>query len=300
MSRRVLLVWMACGCGRLGFDETAANVFEPDAASDGGVMEMSNCWAAWRTSSFSLAAPVMLDTLAVGNQRLSNPVLSATSLSLSYVSNTGLGDIMIAMRTAIDRPWMPTGPIAELETPDEEGRFATTPDELLGIYVRGTPLQLVETRRTTTGEAWGPPSPAPFVANTSVTNLYDPEITQDGLRLYYSNGTNLLVATRASRDDAFAAPQIVEVAATSPSDPVVSPDEQVMVFSSPGVTLRDLYIATRDHADGMFGPPMKLPGPLINTDMNDEGDADLSTDGCELVFSSNRNGRQIWSSRVMQ
>ena len=224
---RVAVLGLVCACGRVGFDDVTG---VDSRGLDGGMIEATSCWSAWDPESLVLDAPVMLDTLVDGTQRLANPVLSPTSLVLSYVSNTGAGDIMSATRTAIDQPWIPAGPITELDTTEEEGRFVTTLDGLVGIYVRGNPTRLVETRRATSRDPWGPPSASPFVDNTSAANFYDPEIARDGLRVYYSNGADILVATRTSRDAAFAGPTVVDITGTtSVADPVLSPDERVLV-----------------------------------------------------------------------
>ena len=144
-----------------------------------------------------------------------------------------------------------------------------------------------------------------------LTDVYDPELSADGLRLYYSwregnAAQQIFMAERPSRSEPFASG--VEVAGLdseqSEADPTLSPDEQVIVFASlrpGGLGGTDLWYAVGSPGVGLtFDPPQLMPG--INSAESD-GETFLSADGCELYFSSRRPGgvgsADIYRARVL-
>jgi Tol biopolymer transport system component len=146
------------------------------------------------------------------------------------------------------------------------------------------------------------PSDQALVAsvNTSNDSYFDPFLTKDGLRLYLApilTGApqQITVTTRTGIDQNFPASVPVPVINSvngSESDPAVSPDDRIIVFSSHrpagvGLGASNLWYATRQNPTADFGTPELIP--TVNSD-EDDGDPMLTADGCELYFSSTRNG----------
>jgi len=115
--------------------------------------------------------------------------------------------------------------------------------------------------------------------------------------LYFAADTvgpkfQLLVAERTTATGDFGAPVPVPGtpdASLNKGDPTLYADEQLLVFSSFKMNATaDLAYATRSSATGSFGMAMAIP--TVNTDSN-EFDPQLSADGCDLYFASDRGGR---------
>lgn len=130
-----------------------------------------------------------------------------------------------------------------------------------------------------------------------LSSVYDPELSADGLRLYYAwhpagGSQQIFVAERPSRSEPFAAGVEVEGvdSGQADADPTLSADERVIVFASMrpgGLGDSDLWYARRSSRGVAFDPPQLVPN--INSAASD-GEAFLSADGCELYFASRRAG----------
>jgi Tol biopolymer transport system component len=134
--------------------------------------------------------------------------------------------------------------------------------------------------------------------NAGGGDRFDPFLAANGTRLYFAptqpTRQHLAVATRATTNDDFSAPmELMGISDRSKpdADPAVSQDERILVYSSQrnitGLTGSNLWYATRADAQGSFGAPKPIPGVNSN---QDDVDPMLSADGCELYFSSNRDG----------
>ena len=129
---------------------------------------------------------------------------------------------------------------------------------------------------------------------------YDPHITPDGLDLYYApnqgSGQAIVFASRASTSDSFAVVRTMTELSTPPySDPSVSPDELVIAFATGSPA--DLYMATRTDRTDQFQTPVRVP--TVNSTAR-ETDSELTHDGCQLYFSSDRTGnREIYVADVI-
>jgi Tol biopolymer transport system component len=150
-------------------------------------------------------------------------------------------------------------------------------------------------------------SPAVNLASVNTdASEYSPSISTDGLTLIFGspdrpgaagNG-DLWIATRASTSDAFGppAPMALDTAVWE-GDPDLSFDGRVVYFDRgpAGSGARDLYVATRDSAQGPFTGAALVPG--VSGEGYDGG-ASISADGLELFFTSDRAGRNdIWVAR---
>lgn len=132
--------------------------------------------------------------------------------------------------------------------------------------------------------------------NSFGNDRFDPFLNGDATRLYLAPVTGerqrLAVAVRDSVAADFGTPTEIDVDPQpdrDDSDPAVSIDERILVFSSRrtggGAGGSNLWYATRADARSAFGPPSVIPG--VNSEM-DDGDPMLSADGCELLFASTR------------
>ena len=101
--------------------------------------------------------------------------------------------------------------------------------------------------------------------------------------------------------------QQVPLSVSPAADPTLSPDERVLIISTvaSGASSTDLYYATRTTRDDDFRVIGPVPG--VNVATQSEGDAELSSDGCELYFSAtNADGtqtalpRDLYVARVVQ
>ena len=122
-----------------------------------------------------------------------------------------------------------------------------------------------------------------------------PELTPDGLKLWFSGGGDLWISSRNSLDAPFgkrinAGTQINDGASWD-SEPTLSADRLTLVFYSdrgPNKKDQNLWMSVRSQANGVFDNPVKL-GDEINTPAWETCPA-LSADGLTLIFSSTRPG----------
>jgi Tol biopolymer transport system component len=143
------------------------------------------------------------------------------------------------------------------------------------------------------------PFAAPVQLPGPVNQLSDdewaPAVSADELSLYFycfrSGGPgapDLWHATRASRTDLFSPPTpLSEVSSTArESSPSVTGDDLLIAFASDvGGGMEDLYLASRASRADSFGAPVK------NDELSsalDDGSPELSADGLEVMFQSNR------------
>lgn len=134
-----------------------------------------------------------------------------------------------------------------------------------------------------------------------------PRVSPDELTLYFcsqraSSADDLWRATRSARSDAFGAPTVVSELNSSGNDAGASltPDGKLVLFASDrsgGVGGMDIYRATRENTANPFSPP-ELVAELSSS--ADDFDVQLSADGQEVFFASNRNSvnYRLWRAAV--
>ena len=121
--------------------------------------------------------------------------------------------------------------------------------------------------------------------NGNFGNMY---FTRCGKENVTINGCQIYMAPKQGRS--WGEPELVDLGGDSTSvfgHPAISPDETMLVFSSPktgGAGGKDLWVATRQTSSGAFSSPRNL-GPQINT-VSDEVFPHLRGDSV-LYFSSN-------------
>jgi hypothetical protein len=281
-----------------------------DGANDGTVLPdggLLDCWAAWKSGTPSFTAPQLVTELN-SDKREQDPEFSADALTIYFVRADVIHRATRPTRTA---PFDASTPISEIDAAGNESRFTITSDGALAVFesrrVGGEGGADLWQTTLGLGGLFGTPTQTPLASVNDALNQFDPELTSDGLRLYYASFDNgfgtILVASRASRADAFgpAAPISTDLdATTSMFDPSLSPDELVLVFGTPsGIGGTDIHFATRTSKND----PFTSRGKIQDLDaLASNGDAEVSSDGCTVIFGSDRAGgqgsRDLWMSQL--
>jgi Tol biopolymer transport system component len=168
----------------------------------------------------------------------------------------------------------------------------------------------LQTTRQMTEFVWGKPINLGPVVNSAADEFY-PEISADGLSLYFSDGlwswssdlnlrpggfglSDLWVATRETTEDDWSTP--VNLGPTIngssyDSGPSISNDGLTLYFASSrsgGTGGNDLWMTTRSTVFEPWSPPINL-GTTVNSSAHDV-EPDISADGLVLFFMSTRSG----------
>lgn len=271
------------------------------------------CWSAWLDGTVNLGVPTRVAELNVQGTGSLNPSISFDGLEI-YLARGGTVtgvDLLRATRTSRDAPFGTPQLVTELQTALDESRISLTAEGLVGVFTSsrtGTVggLDLWQTKRASLTSEWREITATPFASINNASSQFDPEITPDGLDLYYAppeNGRQSIVhASRRAVADAFGLPTVVAIAGgglTNFYDPAIAPDQRVLVFTGEvGMASDDLYYVTRASVDAAFGPAVLVP--VVNSSTHD-GDVDISADGCTLYFVSDRGGLdEIYAADVIR
>ncbi|MGH9886440.1 MAG: hypothetical protein ACREBE_12975 [bacterium] len=285
-----------------GLDAASLDAASLDGAGLDGAIGAGDCLARWLNGTVAFAVPRELASLSsAGNE--GGPWISGDRLTLYFTSGANEPAIYRASRASVGLDFgtvqlissvgLDSGPSL---TADETAlvfssvRPSTTYDSEIYIAVRSDPqTEFGSADKKHLGNL-----------NSSVQNLVDPFFAADGRKLYLAYnpvvGSGLLrigLTTRADTVSDFGPPIAVPVISALDAvnrAPAVSKDERIIVFSSDrsgGSGGTDLWYATRPDAAHDFGAPALIPG--VNSPASDD-DPMLSADGCELYFSSSRNG----------
>lgn len=277
-----------------------------DAGSD--ALVPGGCWGKWLDGTATPDTPAIITQLstsmAEGNGSLADGDLT---VFFSRPAVLGANDVYRATRTTPTGAFATPAQVAELSTPSIDGRLTLSADGSFGVLASerlggAGGSDLWSTSRI--GGVFTSPTQKAVEDLVTAVDQFDPELSPDGLTLYYSQaaqpGQVLMVARRATTADKFTAPEVISIegASTVIADPTVSPDGRVIVFAS-GTSSNelDLYVVTRSAPAAKFGAARRLS---INSPQID-ADPELAQDGCTLVFSSNRmgaQGRDLWISAV--
>jgi Tol biopolymer transport system component len=275
------------GCGRVGFDSSVVS-------TDGAIASRAECWDRWKTGQLVIGAPRKLAELGTG--KLANPSISTDGATL-YVERVDANeDLFAAERTGFAEAWSTASRLEALATTAREARLSTSGDGMLGVFTsnRSGNSDLWITQRDTPDGTFGAPTQTLVAALKTTKNELDPELTMDGRRIYYApyDGTNqeIRVAQRELGGNFAFVRTLSELQISiAVADPSLSPDETVIAFSSGATEAQnELYYATRPNRDAQFGTPQKLPS--VNISGINDGDIDVSADGCEIYFASTRDG----------
>jgi len=305
LGARVVVVAVVAGgpgCGRIGFaaHDDAATIDAPVAALiDAPAAAASDCWAAWRQPTPALDPIVKLAALDTDAMDERDPSLGDDGLTLYY-------DVGVAGASYATHAYAAT-------RPDRDSPFAAPTDlvqldsaDVSKLAVGGSDLEMVISAEYDggvndedlwTGARGSATTPWPMPVATSTGNVnnanhqLDPQLSADALTLYYSELTpdltsqRIMRTTRPSLHSPFAAPAVVDTGSTdSVGDPAVSPDETLLLYTERS----SIAIAVSLRAS--TSAPWLRQGPLAAIDTPDAHDAAFTRDGCELLFSSTRDG----------
>jgi len=311
---RLTLCVVLIGCGfqsRAGVGNTPGSDAPSGDAPGSDAGGASDCFQHWFDGGPGLvfSTPQEINTMP-GSTNDRDPWISADGLRLYFDRNPGeqgKNDIYFASRPSLKQDFAKPSLMANLDTQDNEERTSLNRDETLLIFsgdhnTSGGKFLLFVSKLDASNLF---PSPIPadqaLVAGVNINNndYFDPFLTKDGLKLYLAPSLGgapqqISVATRGGTDPNFGASTTVPVINSGSGDanPSVSPDDRIIVFSSHrpaggGLGAANLWYATRQSATDDFSTPKLIP--TVNGSMEDD-DPVLSDDGCELYFSSNRNG----------
>ncbi len=280
-----------------------------DGAVDQPIDAPRACWDKWAAHSVTFDPPRKLDELQNVLAGNANPSVTFDELAIYFERND---NPFRATRQSTSEPFGPPSQVSELQTAQRDSRISTTTDDRVAVFAssrNGTVglLDLWQARRQG-NQPFGTPSSILFAALNTTSNEFDPEITPDGLDLYWSPNTGgpqqIHHASRGSIDAPFGNAETLTLSATNQVaffDPGISPDQLVIAFAADDGTvgaLGNLFYATRASAADPFGTAVELAE--LNS-MAHDGDADLASDGCTLYFSSSRDGASaIYAASVQR
>jgi hypothetical protein len=305
MGRRfqlvIALASTTAGCRQvLGIEDLVfAGDGPTDAASDADTdAAPSTCWPAWHAGTFALSPPRKLDEINTANDDR-DPYLAADGLTLYFSSGPNNStEIMVATRPQRGAAFGGAVVVPGINAAGNDARLSLPGAGAIGVLSSSRAggeggADLYEVAHGATG--FGTPTAAGLAAVNTAANDLDPDLTDDGLSLYFAlitGGTQrIYVTTRSAIGSAFGAPAPIPSldVGISTADPTLSPDRRSMIVAAlPGSgMMADLYHAARADVDDAFGAAARLAS--INSPQAD-GDAARSDDGCELFFASNRTG----------
>jgi hypothetical protein len=293
-------------CGRVKFDPLydAGTGSDSDATTDAGT-----CWPAWRDHSVRLTTPQPIAATVTTANEL-DPVIAGEDLTLYFARGPSTArDIFMSTRP--DRSSSFEAPIVrpDMSSAGEDGKLAMPADELSFVIsvdrTVAAEFDLWQLSRATTAETFASPTTSPFAQVNTAQNERDPHLSRDGLTLYFAattmQGQEIRVASRQTTTVPFdASAPVAGLSALVTADPAVSPDGLVIVYTGAPVSMMNnqLNYATRMSPTGPFANAQQVPD-IMASSAADDGDGQLSRDGCELFFSSNRSGnRDLYYARV--
>jgi Tol biopolymer transport system component len=302
LSRCVFALCILAGCSfsTSGGAIDASVVVDRDAPPDGSPDGSSpSCLDRWMAHDVDFLPPTRLVALgSTADDR--DPYISGDQLRLYFASErTVTSKVYVSTRSSVSDSFPTPALATDLNSTSSDSKISITADDETVVIASSragsdsgsVDLWLGARATTTLPFAGFTRTPFPTV-NTSDYQL-DPEIGSDGLRIYYADtiAQRIVVASRAASLNVFGSPTILINSGFGDSDPSLSPDEKLLLFSSnrpTGMGGGDMWYTTRASATATtLDEPM--PVPLVNGPSSD-GDPSLSRDGCTLYFSSNRDG----------
>lgn len=281
-----------------------------DASVDVAPDAEIGCWSAWLGGMPALSSPRLIAELSTANSD-GNPSFAEDDRALYFGRG---GEVLYARRPTLTGVFSPPMPVAALLSPLDDSRVTVAANERIAVLASRREggsggSDLWYTTRSNVNDTFAAPTQTLVASLVDADSQFDPELTPDGLRLYYSSalvagGQRIMVADRAATVMPFGVPSEVALsgASTLAADPTLSPDERVIVFASGiSVSETDLYFAVRGSRSDPFGTAVPLTA--INAGDQD-ADPDLAADGCSLAFSSTRaegvGARDLWIVDVIR
>lgn len=227
--------------------------------------------------------------LVIGTTQ-ADPSISLDGKELFFVSDD---DLFLASRTSMAEPWTLVRRVDELNSASLDGRLSLAADGYAVFLSNRPPSMMMDIWSTMRGSdgVFAPPTQTEVVALNTANNDQNPDLSPDGITLWYSRAGGMIHRSTRPPGGSFAAATVVTELQVlfNAVDPTVSPDQLVAVFSASQTGILDLWYATRATVTDPFGNQM--PVPEINTALT-EVDGDLAANGCELYFS--RGLDEMW------
>jgi hypothetical protein len=265
----------------------------PDAPIDGIPVQTGTCMQRWQLGSPVFASITHLNELDGGTA--DSPFLLSDELVVYYVRS---GQILRSQRSSTGDPFSNPQPVGGLDSPGTNGKAYVNDNETRAFFA-STHNMGVDHFDLFRGVASGSGGKSFSVDQQFVSTLddgnsqIDPFLTSDLLTIYYAVGatSRIEVSTRMTINDNFGTPGLVANLPSltgAESSPTLTPDQRVIVFATTRDGDADLYYATRATAQDDFSPPQRID------DLDIAGVADasphISSDGCRVYFSSDRDG----------
>ena len=268
-----------------------------DAGSDGA---RADCWAAWHTGNPMLSDARLIAELSTADDER-DPDLGSDGLSIVFARGVvGSHDLYQASRASRDQAFGSATLITALSSTDgDEGKLTESPDGKTVVFSSsrsgGAGSDDLWTAAVTAA-GFGMPTETAVGALDDASSQLDPTLTTDGTTLYYSElssvSQQILASTRSGAGTFSISQTIVIGGATARvADPAPSPDQLTLVYTGldQPANQTDLFVATRASTADAF----VTAGTLSVDTASNEGDATLSADGCDLVFSSQRDSGML-------
>ncbi len=214
-----------------------------------------------------------------------DPTFGADLNELWYVVQAMSKDLQSAKQSAAGMPYFDEPRQASVVLNGDEGHPALTANgELMAFASIGNAAKKVYL-------AQRPPFESTFSAiSESLIQLNDSfaglDMSQDGLRLYVIDGTNLLIYTHATATERFTLSKTIPLPATKPRDVSVSSNESEILFNDPAAGGRIVH--ARLSADGLRyeNPTAFQVGEPCSTSF---ADANFSNDNNTVVYTCDGN-----------
>lgn len=285
----------------------------------------------------TVLSPVVTDMI----DGTDSPSISGDGLTIYYDGYPDFSKhpvIWQATRPSIDSEWENAQRLSDAVNSSVRQLEADVTADGLELYFRSSDVaanydslrpddSLMVAIRTSTEDEWGEAERLPDSIN-SLPCLHGPTVTGDGLELYFSSVDtsgqqcrqgrygDIYVSKRATRDDAWEEPQLVEPLALWPG---ISPDGLRLYFNNgdsaarkaeglPPKTFENgpaVWVRTRNSRDEEFGPHVELADPpnTSSTFVAARG-PEASSDGSTLYFASDRpgapSGYGVWQTTLAQ
>ena len=307
--RWLFALWLA-GCGfqgaaltdgAVGATETAVpggevTIPTPDAGVDGGTTTLT-CLQKWHAGTVQLSAPHHFTELSTTG---ADRDIFATDDGLTVYFSRNSKELT-ATRTTPDGTF--SSPTA-LTIANNTSKFSLMADGVtaaVAVFESGNYNVQLWHRANPTATTFTYDGEIGAAATGAGIDDYDPEISANGLALYWAPtvaGQHIWATHRATTSDTFTNPgaPVTDLGTANAADPTYSPDEKLLLYSMNN----DINYATRDDVTQPFVARGVVPG--LSKSGSNGSDAHLTSDGCRVYFARNAfdgNDWELYSADVL-